>query len=318
MLLTAAARCRPVLMMTAPAAASGRPAGLADFVWPIPNPVPAKLPRPALVGWRRSAGNETITRRSRRPAVLLSARLLFYPKPPLPVQPAPTANPNAYKILVVDDDPDIVELLEYNLRKEGYAVASAADGRQALDVAQQFGPDIVLLDVMMPKLDGIAACRQLRELPRFKDTYIIFLTARAEEFSEVAAFDAGADDFIAKPIKPRALLSRLAAYVRRDKEPQHVSDTIEINGLTIDRTGFAVYQDGRKITLPKKEFELLAFLAASPHKVFGREELLQNIWGNDVFVLARTVDVHVRKVREKVGDHHIQTIKGVGYKFNSD
>ena len=231
----------------------------------------------------------------------------------------PSTAPNAYKILVVDDDPDIVELLEYNLRKEGYDVASAPDGRKALEVAPDFGPDIILLDVMMPHLDGIAACRQLREQPRFKDTYIIFLTARAEEFSEVAAFEAGADDFIAKPIKPRALLSRLAAFVRRDKDPQQApSDTIEINGLTIDRTGFAVYQAGKKIILPKKEFELLAFLAASPHKVFGRDELLQNIWGNDVFVLARTVDVHVRKVREKVGDHHIQTIKGVGYKFNAD
>ncbi|QIX61005.1 response regulator transcription factor [Hymenobacter sp. BT18] len=229
---------------------------------------------------------------------------------------APT---NAYRILVVDDDADIVELLEYNLRKEGYEVASAPDGRKALEVAPQFNPDIILLDVMMPHLDGIAACRQLRELPKFKDTYIIFLTARAEEFSEVAAFEAGADDFIAKPIKPRALLSRLAAFVRRDKDPQQQqSETIEINGLTIDRTGFAVYQEGRKISLPKKEFELLAFLAATPYKVFGRDELLQNIWGNDVFVLARTVDVHVRKVREKVGEHHIQTIKGVGYKFNVD
>ncbi|MCB2407165.1 MULTISPECIES: response regulator transcription factor [Hymenobacter] len=230
----------------------------------------------------------------------------------------PTPSSNAYKILVVDDDPDIVELLEYNLRKEGYIVASAPDGRKALEVAPQFGPDIILLDVMMPHLDGIDTCRQLRAMARFKETYIIFLTARAEEFSEVAAFDAGADDFIAKPIKPRALMSRLAAYVRRDHETSAVSETIEINGLTIDRTGFAVFQEGRKISLPKKEFELLAFLAASPHKVFGREELLQNIWGNDVFVLARTVDVHVRKVREKVGDHHIQTIKGVGYKFNAD
>nr|WP_243900409.1 MULTISPECIES: response regulator transcription factor [Hymenobacter] len=241
---------------------------------------------------------------------------MFYPKPPRPVHA--TSASNAYRILVVDDDPDIVELLEYNLRKEGYEVASAADGRQALEIATDFGPDIILLDVMMPHLDGIAACRQLREQPRFKDAYIIFLTARAEEFSEVAAFEAGADDFINKPIKPRALMSRLAAFVRRDQDPQQVSATIEINGLTIDRTGFAVYQDGRKIILPKKEFELLAFLAASPHKVFNRDELLQNIWGNDVFVLARTVDVHVRKVREKVGDHHIQTIKGVGYKFNAD
>lgn len=226
--------------------------------------------------------------------------------------------PPAYKILVVDDDSDIVELLEYNLIKEGYMVASAADGRQALEIAAQFGPDIILMDVMMPHLDGIAACRQLREQPKFKDTYIIFLTARAEEFSEVAAFEAGANDFISKPIKPRALLSRLAAFVRRDQHPLTSQENFEINGLRIDRTGFAVYQDGRKITLPKKEFELLAFLAATPHKVFGREELLQNIWGNDVFVLARTVDVHVRKVREKVGEHHIQTIKGVGYKFNTD
>ncbi|MCC3157624.1 response regulator transcription factor [Hymenobacter sp. 15J16-1T3B] len=224
-----------------------------------------------------------------------------------------------YKILVVDDDPDIVELLEYNLRKEGYEVATASDGRKALEVAPQFGPDIILLDVMMPNLDGIAACRELRAMPRFKDTYILFLTARSEEFSEVAAFDAGADDYLSKPIKPRALMSRLAAVVRRDLEPTApLSDVIDINGLRIDRTGFAVYQEGRKITLPKKEFELLAFLAASPHKVFGRDELLQNIWGNDVFVLARTVDVHVRKVREKVGEHHIQTIKGVGYKFNAD
>ncbi|MBC6990788.1 response regulator transcription factor [Hymenobacter sp. BT491] len=258
-----------------------------------------------------------VTRPAARQTVFLSSRIFFYPQSPRTVQ-QPTPSPNAYKILVVDDDPDIVELLEYNLRKEGYEVASATDGRKALEVAPQFGPDIILLDVMMPHLDGIATCRLLREQPLFKDTYIVFLTARAEEFSEVAAFEAGADDFIAKPIKPRALLSRLAAFVRRDRNPQAVQDTIEINGLTIDRTGFAVYQDGRKIVLPKKEFELLAFLAATPHKVFGRDELLQNIWGNDVFVLARTVDVHVRKVREKVGDHHIQTIKGVGYKFNTD
>ncbi|RZK31544.1 MAG: response regulator transcription factor [Hymenobacter sp.] len=223
-----------------------------------------------------------------------------------------------YKILVVDDDPDIVELLEFNLKKEGYITASAGDGRRALAVAQDFTPDIILLDVMMPHLDGIATCRLLREQPRLKDAYIMILTARSEEFSEVAAFDAGADDFIAKPIKPRALLSRLAAVVRRDQDPHAGVEAIDINGLRIDRTAFAVYQDGKKITLPKKEFELLAFLAAAPHKVFSRDELLQNIWGNDVFVLARTVDVHVRKVREKVGDHHIQTIKGVGYKFNAD
>ncbi|HET9505797.1 MAG TPA: response regulator transcription factor [Hymenobacter sp.] len=231
---------------------------------------------------------------------------------------AASAKATPYKILVVDDDPDIVELLEFNLKKEGYLTTSASDGRQALTVAQEFTPDIILLDVMMPHLDGIATCRLLREQPRLKDTYIMILTARSEEFSEVAAFDAGADDFIAKPIKPRALLSRLAAVVRRDQDPHAGVEAIDINGLRIDRTAFAVYQEGKKITLPKKEFELLAFLAAAPHKVFSRDELLQNIWGNDVFVLARTVDVHVRKVREKVGDHHIQTIKGVGYKFNAD
>ena len=231
---------------------------------------------------------------------------------------AASAKATHYKILVVDDDPDIVELLEFNLKKEGYLTTSASDGRQALTVAQEFTPDIILLDVMMPHLDGIATCRLLREQPRLKDTYIMILTARSEEFSEVAAFDAGADDFIAKPIKPRALLSRLAAVVRRDQDPHAGVEAIDINGLRIDRTAFAVYQEGKKISLPKKEFELLAFLAAAPHKVFSRDELLQNIWGNDVFVLARTVDVHVRKVREKVGDHHIQTIKGVGYKFNAD
>ena len=231
---------------------------------------------------------------------------------------AASAKATPYKILVVDDDPDIVELLEFNLKKEGYLTTSASDGRQALTVAQEFTPDIILLDVMMPHLDGIATCRLLREQPRLKDAYIMILTARSEEFSEVAAFDAGADDFIAKPIKPRALLSRLAAVVRRDQDPHAGVEAIDINGLRIDRTAFAVYQEGKKISLPKKEFELLAFLAAAPHKVFSRDELLQNIWGNDVFVLARTVDVHVRKVREKVGDHHIQTIKGVGYKFNAD
>jgi two-component system alkaline phosphatase synthesis response regulator PhoP len=257
-----------------------------------------------------------------------SYRVLLWPEsfsPFHPVAMAASATPRSasaksttYKILVVDDDPDIVELLEFNLKKEGYLTASAGDGRRALAVAQEFVPDIILLDVMMPHLDGIATCRLLREQPRLKDTYIMILTARSEEFSEVAAFDAGADDFIAKPIKPRALLSRLAAVVRRDQDPHAGVEAIDINGLRIDRTAFAVYQEGKKITLPKKEFELLAFLAAAPHKVFSRDELLQNIWGNDVFVLARTVDVHVRKVREKVGDHHIQTIKGVGYKFNAD
>lgn len=221
--------------------------------------------------------------------------------------------------MVVDDDPDITELLQYNLTKEGYDVATAENGKEAIETATAFNPDIILMDVMMPVMDGITACQQLREKPEFRETYILFLTARAEEFSEIAAFDAGADDFITKPIKPRALLSRLAAYVRRDNQQagdQH--QVIEIGNIRIDRTSFSVYKGDEKITLPKKEFELLSFLAATPNKVFNREELLNNVWGTDVYVIARTVDVHIRKVREKIGEDHIKTIKGVGYKFNTD
>jgi two-component system alkaline phosphatase synthesis response regulator PhoP len=221
--------------------------------------------------------------------------------------------------MVVDDDPDITELLQYNLTKEGYDVATAENGKEALETATAFNPDIILMDVMMPVMDGITACRQLREKPEFRETYILFLTARSEEFSEIAAFDAGADDFITKPIKPRALLSRLGAYVRRDN--QQTTDNhqvIQIGNIRIDRTSFSVFKGDERITLPKKEFELLAFLAATPDKVFNREELLNNVWGTDVYVIARTVDVHIRKVREKIGEDHIKTIKGVGYKFNTD
>jgi len=227
-------------------------------------------------------------------------------------------NTSTYKILVVDDDPDIVEMLHYNLIREGYHVAQAENGKTAIEAAQAFKPDIILLDVMMPVLDGIAACRQLRDISEFRHTHIIFLTARSEEFSEVAAFEAGADDFLTKPIKPRALLSRLAAFKRRDAQQEELDNVIEIAGLRIDRTSFAVYKGDSKITLPKKEFELLSFLAATPNKVFSREELLHNIWGSDVYVIARTVDVHIRKVREKIGEENIRTIKGVGYKFNTD
>ncbi|MBC5992987.1 response regulator transcription factor [Pontibacter cellulosilyticus] len=223
-----------------------------------------------------------------------------------------------YKVLVVDDDPDIVELLQYNLTREGYDVSVADNGKKAIEVAQSVKPDVILMDVMMPVLDGIAACRQLRDMGDFRNTHIIFLTARAEEFSEVAAFEAGADDFITKPIKPRALLSRLAAFARRDSQQEEQNQVVEAGGLRIDRNSFAVYRGEEKITLPKKEFELLAFLAATPNKVFSREELLNNVWGNDVYVIARTVDVHIRKVREKIGEDHIKTIKGVGYKFNTD
>jgi two-component system alkaline phosphatase synthesis response regulator PhoP len=219
------------------------------------------------------------------------------------------------KILVVDDEADILELLKYNLEKENYLVETALDGATGVEKAKSFVPDLVLLDIMMPGQDGVETCRQMRELSELNDSYIIFLTARAEEYSEVAAFDAGADDYIIKPIKPRALLSRLSALFRRENKKEQNLAKIKIGELEIDRTSFTVINNGSVFSLPKKEFELLYFLAKNPDKVFSREELLKNIWGTDVYVLARTVDVHIRKVREKIGDGYIKTVKGVGYKF---
>jgi two-component system alkaline phosphatase synthesis response regulator PhoP len=224
-------------------------------------------------------------------------------------------NKLAHKVLVVDDEEPILELLKYNLEKGGYEVKTAQDGAKAVDIAKKFVPDLVLLDIMMPKMDGVETCRQLRDLPELQKTFVVFLTARSEEYSEVAAFDIGADDYITKPIKPRALMSRIGALFRRESKKSSPSSTITIDELTIDRTSYTVTIDGREINLPKKEFELLYFLAQNPNKVFNREELLQNIWGTDVYVLARTVDVHIRKVREKIGENYITTVKGVGYKF---
>lgn len=220
------------------------------------------------------------------------------------------------KVLVIDDEPDIIELLKYNLKKEGYDVKSATDGRKGVDIAKSFLPDLILLDIMMPHQDGVETCRQLREIPDLHSTFIIFLTARSEEYSEVAAFDIGADDYITKPIKPRALMSRISALFRRESKKKKDTDKITIGSLTIDRTSYTASIDGQQVTLPKKEFELLYFLAQHPNKVFSRDELLQNIWGSDVYVLARTVDVHIRKVREKIGEGYITTVKGVGYKFD--
>lgn len=220
------------------------------------------------------------------------------------------------RVLVVDDEPDIVDLLSYNLKKEGYDVAAAEDGIKAVKVASKFLPDVILLDIMMPNQDGVETCRQLREIPELKNTFIIFLTARSEEYSEVAAFDVGADDYITKPIKPRALMSRIAALFRRESKKEQEFTQIKIKDLIIDRTSYTIDKGGKTITLPKKEFELLYFLAKNPNMVFSRDDLLQNIWGADVFVLARTVDVHIRKVREKIGDDYITTVKGVGYKFD--
>src|SRR6478609_11961537 len=220
------------------------------------------------------------------------------------------------KVLVVDDEEPILELLKYNLEKQGYDVRTAIDGQVGVDIARKFHPDLVLLDIMMPKMDGVEACRILRANPDLQNTFIVFLTARAEEYSEIAAFDVGADDYILKPIKPRALMSRISALFRRDSKKKSPSSQITIGDLTIDRTSYTIKVKGKEINLPKKEFELLFFLAQNTNKVFSRDDLLQNIWGSDVYVLARTVDVHIRKVREKIGDDYITTVKGVGYKFN--
>ncbi|MEQ8240172.1 MAG: response regulator transcription factor [Cyclobacteriaceae bacterium] len=220
------------------------------------------------------------------------------------------------KILVVDDEADILELLKYNLVKEGYDVKTAPDGIKGIDIAKTFIPDLIILDIMMPKQDGVETCRQVREIPELSNAFVIFLTARAEEYSEVAAFDMGADDYINKPIKPRALVSRINALFRRESKKKKENTNITIGDLVIDRSSYTVVFNDKKINLPKKEFELLHFLAENPGKVFSRDELLQNIWGTDVYVLARTVDVHIRKVREKIGEGYISTVKGVGYKFD--
>ncbi len=223
------------------------------------------------------------------------------------------------KVLIVDDESDILEMLDYNLSKEGYEVIQASDGFSAIEAAKEHLPQLILIDVMMPKMDGIETCRRLREIPKLKDVFIIFLTARSEEFTEIAAFEAGANDYLAKPIKPRALLSRLAAYFRRDyKQVNEQPSSVSIGQLVIDRSSYTVTKNGGKIILPKKEFELLYFLSLHPDVVYGRDDLLKYVWGSDVHVVARTIDVHIRKVREKIGEDYITTVKGIGYKFSKD
>lgn len=219
------------------------------------------------------------------------------------------------RILVVDDEADILDLLKYNLAKEGYDVKMALSGKKAIEIAKDFKPKLILLDIMMPNQDGVETCRQIRELPELNNSHVIFLTARSEEYSEVAAFDAGADDYITKPIKPRALLSRINAFFRKDSNKHKDEPQIKAGHITIDRTSYTVSVGETIVNLPKKEFELLYFLAQNPGKVLDRDVILQNIWGTDVYVLARTVDVHIRKVREKIGEGYITTVKGVGYKF---
>lgn len=223
------------------------------------------------------------------------------------------------KILIVDDEQDILELIEYNLLKDGYRVFKATNGFEALTEAKKVRPDLIILDVMMPKMDGIEACRQLRSLPEFKNTFILFLTARNEEYSEIAGFNAGADDYIAKPIKPRALVSRIDAILRRNNQQESHSSLkkLEIAGLVIDPDAFLVYRNAEKVVLAKKEFELLYLLASRPGKVYTREQILKSVWEESVIVTNRTIDVHVRKLREKLGDSYVGTVKGVGYKFEA-
>ena len=222
------------------------------------------------------------------------------------------------KILIVDDDSDIVEMLKYNLTSEGYKVKSAANGLEALALAKQFIPDLVILDIMMPEIDGVETCRQIRTIPELANKLIIFLTARLEEYSEIAAFEIGADDYITKPIKPRALISRINAFFRRKLNENLENSIITFKNLEINNSTYNIKLNGKKTFLPKKEFELLFFLARNPDQIFSRDVLLRNVWGPDVYVLARTVDVHIRKIREKIGDGFIMTIKGVGYKFTND
>jgi two-component system alkaline phosphatase synthesis response regulator PhoP len=220
------------------------------------------------------------------------------------------------KILIVDDEPDILELIEYNLKKEGYQVYLASNGQDGVNMAKKVHPDLIILDIMMPKMDGIEACRIMRAIPEFKNTFMVFLTARSEEYSEIAGFNVGADDYIAKPIKPRALVSRINAILRRNSSGEEISDNkVEIGDLVIDREAYLVFQNGTKVVLAKKEFELLYLLASKPGKVYTRESILKNIWEDSVVVTNRTIDVHIRKLREKLGENYVATVKGVGYKF---
>lgn len=220
-----------------------------------------------------------------------------------------------HKILIVDDEEDILEFLSYNLNKEGYQVFTAADGNTAITLAKKELPHLILLDVMMPGIDGIETCRELRSLPGLQDVIIAFLTARSEDYSHIAGFDAGADDYINKPIKPRVLVSRIQALLRRTTAVKKDSDFLQLGNLRINRERYLVIKDNIEITLPRKEFELIYLLASKPGKVFTREEILIKIWGYDVVVGDRTIDVHIRKLREKIGEDYIRTVKGVGYKF---
>lgn len=220
------------------------------------------------------------------------------------------------KILCVDDERDILDLLLFNLEKEDFEVYTASNGKEAVEVAKKTTPDLIIMDVMMPEMDGMEACRVIRETPGLKNTLITFLTARNEDYSQIAGFEAGADDYIAKPIRPRLLISKIRAMLRRNTASE-VIEQVSLGPIQIDREKYLVIKDGESIQLPKKEFELLLLLSSAPGRVFTRENILNTIWGNDVIVGDRTIDVHIRKLREKLGDDLFKTIKGVGYKFEA-
>lgn len=225
-----------------------------------------------------------------------------------------------FKILLVDDEEDILEFISYNLAKEGYKVYTAKNGLEALKVAETTIPHLVILDVMMPEMDGIAACEEMRKIPALNNTLIAFLTARGEDYSQIAGFEAGADDYITKPVRPKVLVSRVKALLKRTGEtPIAVvpvdSNTVNIGNLVIDKERYLIKIDNIEMVLPRKEFELLSLLVSKPGKVFTREEIYHSVWGENVVVGDRTIDVHIRKLREKIGNDHIKTLKGIGYKF---
>ena len=220
------------------------------------------------------------------------------------------------RILLVDDEPDILEIISYNLSSEGYQVFTAKNGIEGVAKAKKKTPHLIILDVMMPEMDGIEACEAIRKIPSLKNTIVAFLTARGEDYSQMAGFEAGADDYITKPIKPKVLVSKVKALLRRLKDDtQEVEDIVKVGDITINREEYKVVNSGEEIVLPRKEFELLALLTSRPNKVFKREVILDEVWGNEVVVGGRTIDVHIRKLREKIGDHYFKTVKGVGYKF---
>ena len=224
---------------------------------------------------------------------------------------------SSIKILVVDDDPDIVEILKYNLKNSGYSVKSAGNGVEAIKKAKKFIPDIILMDVMMPEMSGIEACEEIKNIDQLSQAIIIFLSARSEDYTQISAYDAGADDYISKPVKPKILLKKISNIAKKISFEKNVPKTIDLGSIKINKEEYVVIKDKKEILLPRKEFELLFLLATKPEKVFTREEIMNKVWGTQVIVGDRTIDVHVRKLREKIGEKHIKTLKGVGYKFKS-